>query len=358
MEKYITLEEIQRQPRLWKETIELVKKKRRQIELFLKPLKEKGKMKIIFIGAGSSEYVGNTLVPILNPYYDYSMRSIASTELIDDPYHFIDPNETYLAISFGRSGNSPESIQAITALNHVSSNVYHLSITCNEKGQLAEITKSIDNSFVIVLPEETHDQGFAMTSSFTSMSLAAYAILHPNLNDEAIDTWLERVEKSYLGLIEKAKELNDLYNFNRYVVLGGHESKGFAQESALKMLELSSGKVATQYDSPMGFRHGPKSFLNSDTLVIVLKRNSNSSKQYELDVINELETSSRKSVVHILDFEVSDLYLSALAKMIFTQSLAYFKSLSLGINPDKPSSDNEVNRVVTGVKLYPYLSSN
>jgi tagatose-6-phosphate ketose/aldose isomerase len=354
METYVTLKEIQSQPRLWKETIDLVRSKKQQIEIFLKPLKEKGTIKIVFIGAGSSEYVGNALVPILNPYYDYTIRSIASTELVDDPYEIINPSETYLAISFGRSGNSPESMQAITALNHVCSNVYHLVITCNAEGQLAKISNHIANSFVLVLPEETHDQGFAMTSSFSSMSLAAYIVLHPNKLEDKLNHWLKDINSKYHDWINQADKLVKEFEFNRYVVLGGHESKGFAQESALKMLELSSGRVSTQYDSPMGFRHGPKSFLNENTLVVIFKRNSIYSSVYEDDIINEIEKSSRKSKVHILNFNIEENYLSSLSQMIFTQSLAYFKSVSLNINPDSPSSDNEVNRVVTGVKLYPY----
>lgn len=355
METYVTLKEIQNQPRLWKETIELIINKKKEIEIFLKPLKDKGNIKIIFIGAGSSEYVGNSLVPSLNPYYNYSMRSIASTEIVDDPYEIVDPNETYLAVSFGRSGNSPESLHAITALNHVCSNVYHMAITCNKEGKLAQIDRFIANSFVLVLPEETHDQGFAMTSSFSSMSLAAYFILHPTDINNKLKKMIEDVERLYGKWINQAKKIVQEFDFNRYVVLGGHESKGFAQESALKMLELSSGRVSTQFDSPMGFRHGPKSFLNQDTLVVIFKRNSISSRAYENDIIQEIERSPRRSKVQILDYNFEDKYLSSLSQMIFTQSLAYFKSISLNINPDFPSDDNEVNRVVTGVTVYPYI---
>jgi len=355
METFITFKEIQSQPRLWKETANLINIERNQIEKFLQPLKNIGKIKVIFIGAGSSEYIGNALVPTLNPYFEYSMRSIASTELVDDPYEIIDPSETYLAISFGRSGNSPESIQAIKALNHVSSNIYHLAITCNPKGQLAQIKDYINNSYVLVLPEDTHDQGFAMTSSFSSMSLAAYLILRPDITEKVTTKWLDTINGQYKNWIKQSESLIKEFDFNRYVVLGGHESKGFAQESALKMLELTSGKVSTQYDSPMGFRHGPKSFLDENTLVVIIKRNSKSSKLYEEDVFYEIKNSSRKSKIYDLNFDFEDKYLGSLSQMIFTQSLAYFKSISLNINPDFPSSDNEVNRVVAGVKIYPYI---
>ena len=40
--------------------------------------------------------------------------------------------------------------------------------------------------------------------------------------------------------------------------------------------------------------------------------------------------------------------------VIFAQTLAVLKSLSMGITPDNPCPTGEVNRVVKGVTLYPY----
>ena len=40
--------------------------------------------------------------------------------------------------------------------------------------------------------------------------------------------------------------------------------------------------------------------------------------------------------------------------VLFAQTIAMMKSLSLGITPDNPCPTGEVNRVVKGVTLYPY----
>ena len=40
--------------------------------------------------------------------------------------------------------------------------------------------------------------------------------------------------------------------------------------------------------------------------------------------------------------------------ILFAQTIALMKSLSLGITPDNPCPTGEVNRVVKGVTLYPY----
>jgi tagatose-6-phosphate ketose/aldose isomerase len=40
--------------------------------------------------------------------------------------------------------------------------------------------------------------------------------------------------------------------------------------------------------------------------------------------------------------------------VIFAQRLALLKSIELGIDPDNPSPSGKVNRVVKGVKFYPF----
>ncbi|MGZ7186146.1 SIS domain-containing protein, partial [Streptococcus pyogenes] len=55
-----------------------------------------------------------------------------------------------------------------------------------------------------------------------------------------------------------------------------------------KILELTAGKIATMYESPLGFRHGPKSFINNKTLVILFASNDAYTRQYDVDLLNEV----------------------------------------------------------------------
>jgi tagatose-6-phosphate ketose/aldose isomerase len=358
-----TLIEILQQPLMWSKTIDIINEKHSEFKKFIQTLGEPGEYDILFIGAGTSEYVGNSLVASLNPYYGGHVYSVPSTELVPYPNQYFSKVRKILAIHFGRSGNSPESIHSVRAIQHLNPAVYHVAITCNSEGNLSKISDLVSQSFVITLPEETHDQGFAMTSSFTSMTLAAFLLLAPKLGSLNLKKWLNEVETNMPTFINEAKKIVSSFDYDRLVVLGALESKGFAQESALKSLELSSGKVATLYDSPMGFRHGPKSFLNEKTLVLCFLRQAH--QTYELDVIKEIAANKRKSQLYVLGSKIYGLedhmfdfhpILMGLGRMPFTQLLAYYKSVSLGINPDSPSQDNEVNRVVTGVTLYPFES--
>ena len=78
------------------------------------------------------------------------------------------------------------------------------------------------------------------------------------------------------------------FDFNRIVYLGNIALKGVAQESALKMLELTAGKVATMYDSQLGFRHGPKSIIDDNTLTVAYLSDDDYRRRYELDLIKEM----------------------------------------------------------------------
>jgi tagatose-6-phosphate ketose/aldose isomerase len=61
--------------------------------------------------------------------------------------------------------------------------------------------------------------------------------------------------------------------FERIVYLGSNALKGLAREAALKTLELSDGQVVAISDTPLGFRHGPKTIVNAQSLVVVMLGN-------------------------------------------------------------------------------------
>ena len=111
-----------------------------------------------------------------------------------------------------------------------------------------------------------------MTSSFSNMLLAAVLCFRLDDLDEmeaemqsVIEKGQEMIDEGYKALEQLVKD----FDFDRIVYLGANVLKGIAQESQLKICELTAGKVTTTFDSPMGFRHGPKSVINDKTLTIV-----------------------------------------------------------------------------------------
>jgi tagatose-6-phosphate ketose/aldose isomerase len=213
-----------------------------------------------------------------------------------------------------------------------------------------------------------------MTSSFTGMLLAAAMALQVLPADDARATRIAatgtQILNSCLPLLTSLVRAG----FERVVYLGSKELKGLAREAALKMLELTDGRVIAIADSPLGFRHGPKTILNGSTLVVVFLSNDAHARRYELDLFSELGRDGVAGrVIALTGAEdgtgggdrlllgegaagLSDLEL-CLPYAIFAQALGMLRSLSLGLSPDSPNAAGTVNRVVRGVSIYPYGGS-
>lgn len=369
MKEFYTLKEIEQQKRLWLETINLVKEKKEEIKSFLERNDFKNR-KIIFTGAGTSEFVGNSITPSLGG----NVLSIATTDIVSNPENYLKKEEKVILISCARSGNSPESVATVKLADEIVDDVCHILITCNKDGKLAINKKDDKKALVLLMPEESNDKGFAMTSSFTCMSLTGLLIF--NLES------LEKIEIAMKNQIEKIKDedmkllIDSLINLDisRIVYLGSSCLKGVAEEAALKCLELTAGHMSLHYNSPLGFRHGPKSIINDTTMVITLLSNNEYTRKYELDLLKEMYSENKKKVLVTLDMKncekakenshyyyafnnecsnVNDVF-NLFSYIYFAQLFAFYKSKSLGINPDNPCPTGEVNRVVQGVIIYDY----
>ena len=371
-----TLPEIYQQPATWKKTCDQIRAHKDELKAFIDQVITREDFDLILTGAGTSEFVGNALFPALTGKLNYKVKSYGTTDIVATPEAYLSRTKPTLLISFGRSGNSPESVGAIDAAEAVCDNIWHLFVTCNKDGALSKRAATTGNCYAINLTDETHDQSFAMTSSFSNMYLATYLCFHLDCLDETI----AKVEKimaagqSFLdGKYGIAQQIVNEYDFNRIVYLGSNCLKGIAQESALKMLELTAGRVVTMYDTPLGFRHGPKSIIDDNTITVVYLSDDAYTRQYEVDLIKEMSgqrkgnkivavmSAADEAVSALVDYTVvydladkNESALLGLDDILFAQTLAVLKSLSMGITPDNPCPTGEVNRVVKGVTLYPY----
>ncbi len=365
-----TLTEIYQQPATWEKTCRQIEEHKEEIQKFIDQVIKCEDYDVILTGAGTSEFVGNALFPHLAGLLNHKAKSYGTTDIVATPEAYLSRTKPTLLISFGRSGNSPESVGAIDAAEAVCDNVYHLFVTCNKNGALSKRADTTDNCYAINLTDETHDQSFAMTSSFSNMYLATYLCFHLNELDEVLDK-VRKIAAAGQNFLDNKYSIAK--NFGRIVYLGSNTLKGTSQESALKMLELTAGRVVTMYDTPMGFRHGPKSIVDDTTLTVVYLSDDPYTRQYELDlvkemsgqrkankivaVMNRMDEEAAALVDYAVSFDLDGAYenvLLGLDYILFAQTLAVLKSLSLSITPDNPCPTGEVNRVVQGVTLYPY----
>lgn len=372
-----TATEINQQPNTWKKTIKQVEEHKEEIKAFIENVTKHDDYDIILTGAGTSEFVGNAIFTYVSKRTNYKTKSYATTDIVAAPENYLSQTKPTLLISYGRSGNSPESVGAVDVADEVcGKNLYHLFITCNHEGALSKAAEKRENAYAINLTPETHDQSFAMTSSFSNMMLATLLCFSLDNLDEVkaeLEDVIKAAERMLANNWEFFKDAVGAYDFNRIVYLGANCLKGIAQESQLKILELTAGRVATMYDSPMGFRHGPKSIINDDTLTIVYLSDDPYTRQYEVDLIKEMSPQRKgnklMAIMNKKDEEVAGLVDYAFSfdldnehenaflgfdYIVAAQVLALFKSLSYDITPDNPCPTGEVNRVVKGVILHPY----
>lgn len=378
MKKYnalFTTTEIYQQPDVWEDLSVTLEKENKSYQTFIRSIINKHKQtRVIFTGAGTSAFAGDTVIPELNKLnkQDVQFESIPTTDIVSNPEEYLFKDTPTILVSFARSGNSPESVATVELGKQIVDDFYQVVITCNKNGQLAKNVQDDPNSIVVLMPEKSNDKSLAMTSSFSTMVLAAYAIFSGGtFTKESAEVLVSNGRT----VVDKVGDIVDdilQYQFERVVYLGSGLLAQLSHEGALKMLELSAGKVVAVHDSSLGFRHGPKSILNDKSLVVLFMSQDKYTRKYDLDILRELAEMDNIKIVALTekdDVEVKELadwtisvangdthinsdFQLGLLYIISAQVLAMKKSIQLGNTPDSPSPDGAINRVVQGVTIY------
>lgn len=370
MKSYHTIEEIKQQPELWLTILDLVEEKESEIKSLLTRYVSLPDSEVIFTGAGSSFFIGEMVSGPFQLYTGIRSRAVATTEIVTHPELYFQPDKNVLLVSLARSGDSPESIAAINNAQIVSSNVDNLIICCNKDGKLMNM--DVRTSMKILLPEIAHDKGLAMTSSVSAMALTA--LLMARINEiKNLRNQIELLSSYVKGVIEKNESIFEkaiLADFERVVFLGSGAFLGLAREAHLKLQELTNGKFICKFDSFLGFRHGPKAVVNEKTLMFYFFSNVKYVRQYELDMVNSMTGNAKpaysigvsedsfesKGLDQLITFSDTGKNLDEsflmLAELVVAQLFSFYKSEHEGLNPDNPSVNGSIHRVVQGVKIY------
>lgn len=217
------------------------------------------------------------------------MLIICKNKQLSKTYLLLFKEEPTLLVSFERSENSPESLAAIKIANQVVNTIYHLSITCAAEGKLANLSQVDSNSFLFLMPARSNDSSFAMTGIFSCTILGALLIFDQTALEEK-----QKYVRVLNGLgneaIDRENEIGKIVqmDFERVVYVGSGSLAGLTREAQLKILELTAGKIATFFDSSMGFRRGPKSFINEKTIIFGFVNNNSYTRDYDLDILEEI----------------------------------------------------------------------
>jgi tagatose-6-phosphate ketose/aldose isomerase len=371
-----TPHEILRQPSTWQQTYKICAEQRPGLSQFLRAAgigADQASPTVFLVGAGTSDYVGRALTLLLHRFWGCEVSAVPSTDLLTNLEDLVFADRPYLWVSFSRSGDSSEGLAVLASAIEKYPKVRHLVVTCNKQGRMAAICKTKpDSTFLLALDDSANDRGLAMTSSYTNMVVAGHCLAHVFSPDDYEDTFSMLLRAGDLFL-ERAQEVAVAIaqeEFSKACFVGSGVLRAVGMESALKLLELTAGKINTFSESTLGLRHGPMSALDENTVFVSFLSRDQRRRRYGLDLIEEVrkkrlvklqvvvapDSTNQLSQMadHVLSLDAPDLrdeYRAPL-DVILAQLLGLFCSLRLGLQPDCPSPNSAISRVVSHVNIY------
>ncbi|WP_329742910.1 tagatose-6-phosphate ketose isomerase [Dyella sp. A6] len=359
-----TLREILQQPVTWCDTARLLHDDTPRAVLAQALAATTGP--IVLTGSGSSMYIGECLAPVLQEGLGREARAIPAGTLLTH-WRGTLPPQPGLLISLARSGDSPESGGVVDRLLAEAPEWRHLMITCNANGHLATAYRDDPRVSVLVLDARTNDRSLVMTSSFSNLLLAGSG-LPPHSDTVTVAGRAAAATQTLIDTHADALAALARRDLGMAVYLGSGAALGVAQESALKMLEMTGGRVLTMAETFLGLRHGPMSSVRDNTLVVAFLSPDPLVRAYEHDLLRELSRKQLGMARLIIgegipgelvgpDDVAIDLALggsavsSMLAQVVSGQLLAFFRCLHLGGTPDAPAQ-GVLTRVVEGFVLH------
>lgn len=329
---------------------------------------------VYLVGAGTSDYTGRALAPLLRRRWGCDVWPIPSTTLLTEFEEFHRPGREYLWISFSRSGESPEGVALLEQALARNREIRHLVITCNQQGPMAQLClQHPDRAVALVLDDAVNDRGLAMTSSFSNMVLAGQCVGHledlAQFGEEVAH--LSETGRRFLPAAAETAAAMTMLGCTRACFVGAGVLRAVADECALKVVELSAGKVTTMAETPLGLRHGPMSSVDGQTLFVAFLSSEGRRRGYELDLLREIDRKhlgrvravvtarGDADVSSLADYSLSlncaaefpDQYRPVLDVML-GQLIGLFASMQHGLKPDQPSPGGTITRVVAPIKLY------
>ena len=369
---YHTLREIAQQPLTWPLTARFMVDRRAEIEAVVNPPARRS-ASVLLTGSGSSYHAAECLALPLQAALGLPMLAIPAGLLLTHAHALLAMDRPALLVSIARSGDSPESSAAIEALLEGGFDCRHLILTCNREGRLATVYGDRPEVVPIVLDGRTNDRSLVMTSSFTNMVLAGrlLGLLRSPALYEDTAARLSAVAREVLRRHLDPLACAARGEFGSALFLGTGPRFGAAREAALKMVEMSAGRVTCSAFPYLELRHGPMSAVRDDTLIVAFLASNPRTRAYEVDLLDELDRKRLGARRVIVGGNIPERLLSPddvavdcagaatledddlpIVDAVVGQVLGCFRCLHLGLRPDAPSPAGIINRVVGSFTIH------
>ncbi len=333
-----TRHEIASQAEAWAQLIPIITEKADKIRKLFDGINE-----VLLAGCGSGLNAAMSGVPILQMQTRISSRQVPAAEIYLFPKSVLIPNRRTLAILLSRSGETTEVLHALDYLQDQGIGV--LGITCSGESPLAA-----RSDLALVLSPVT-ERAVVTTRSVTGMILTLQLVAAIVSDDEAYLSELqllpELCEQQMATFHDLGQSIGENTELTKYAFLGSGPFFGQAHESQLKIKEM----VLLPVDAypTLDFRHGPQSNVDPQMLITVFLsdsaqveerkfvRDMNSLGGFTWVICDRADDQLRENANFLLEINSG---LSELARGVLympaVQYMAYYRSLSRGLNPDEP----------------------
>jgi glucosamine--fructose-6-phosphate aminotransferase (isomerizing) len=333
-----TQQEIFSQPEAWAAALKVMYETRQNM-LDLEPTRRY--RQVLFTGCGSTYYLSLAAASLTQELTGLPARAFPSSELWLYPRSsYVDGKSLLVAVS--RSGETTETLRACESFL-ADKHGDLLTLTCYNDTPLAKM-----GQLSLVFPSGK-EQSVAQTRAFSTLYLATVALASLWAGRADLFSSLARLPAAGQKVLEQVvpltAELGPDTAIDRFYWLGSGPRYGLACELSLKMKEMS-----LSHSEPfhfLEFRHGPKSMVTKSSLVVGLQSSVNGSREAEVlaDVKNlggrVLDMAEAGSTVRFesgLDEAIRNLLYLPVGQLI-----ALKRSISKGLNPDRPTNlDNVV----------------
>jgi glutamine---fructose-6-phosphate transaminase (isomerizing) len=333
-----TREEIYSQPESWKSALEVLTKQ----HIFIQDLSQNEKYtQVIFTGCGSTYYLSLAAAALFQQMTGLPTRAFPASELWLYPGSSYISSGRTLLIAISRSGETTETIKACQVFNSREKDSL-MTIVCYPDSQLAKL-----GMLNLIFPSGM-EKSVAQTRAFSTLYLGTVGLC--TLWSGQIDLFkkLDSLPRIGRRLINdygtKAEQIGRNLNLDQVFFLGSGPRYGLACELNLKMKEMSlTHSEAFHF---LEFRHGPKSMVNRNTLVIGLVSEVNST--YEFSVLEDIRNMGSQ-VLSMGESHTDISFMSNLEEVIrnvlylpFGQLMALNRSLAKNLDPDHPNNLDSV----------------
>lgn len=328
-----TYQEIISQPQAWAKALDTLDGYQAQVRTLFEGHSFD---EVIYTGCGSTYYLSLSAADLFQRLTGVSTRAFPASEVWLNPSTF-KHNGKGLLITVSRSGETSESLQACARFRAENGGRI-ITLSCYPEMPLTNM-----GDLNLILPSG-QEKSIAQTRAFSTLHLASTYLACIAAKKEELLPHFRKLPDIGMRVIPScetlAKKLGKDNRFERFYFLGSASRYGLACELNLKMKEMSlSFSEAFHF---MEFRHGPKSMVDENTLIIGLL----SDEQFENEsaVLQEMKKRGA-TIVTVGETSTNIEFKSRLPEVLrsilhlpFGQLLAYERAMSKDLNPDKPNN--------------------